>query len=470
MLLGLAAVCAGVFYLGGVKRESDDKPLLHVAEEVALRVRTAEPSRGDLVRLAQAPGDVEAVLDVDISSEIVSKIEEMPVEEGDIVKSGDLLCRLDDRQLLADLESAKARVASLQAAIVQASADLEKAERDCKRQARLSESNATSQIEMADYQTVLKKSRALVSMREHELAQAEAMLTRIQEDLRRTVITSPIDGIISKRNAKPGEVVITGTMNNPGTVIMTVTDLSKMRVRARIDEVEVPLVKADQKARIYLQSDPDRPVAARVIRVASKGDKQAGRDVVTFEAILDVLEIDERIRPGMTANVEIEVARRDDAMMIPVESVVHRMRKELDDRIVASFDAMQQDVDMSERARQAQYIKVVYVKNDEKAEVRVIDPGIADSRHVEIRAGLKEGDEVIIGPYRSLDQLADGKRVDYVEDEIKKEGADSALASDTEEDPSGESDPVDEDESDSSAGNREATASVDRAGAAGGLD
>ena len=428
MLLVLAAFCVGVFYLGAVERESDNKPLLHVAEEVALRVRTSKPVRGEIVRLAQAPGDVEAVLDVDISSEIVSKIEEMPVEEGDLVKKGDLLCRLDDRQLVADLESAKARIASLRAAIVQASADLEKADRDCNRQERLSESNATSHIEMADYQTIRKKARALVDMRKHELAQAEAMLTRIQEDLRRTVITSPIDGIVSKRNAKPGEVVITGTMNNPGTVIMTVTDLSKMRVLARIDEVEVPLVKPDQKARVYLQSDPDRPVAARVIRVASKGVKQAGRDVVTFEAILDVLEIDGRIRPGMTANVEIEVAKRDDAMMIPVESVVHRMRKELDDGIVSVFDEMQEGVDISERARQAQYIKVVYVKNGDKAEVRVIDPGIADSRNVEIRSGLKEGDEVIIGPYRSLDQLADGKRVDYLEEELKKEGADSAQA------------------------------------------
>ncbi|MHC5109599.1 MAG: efflux RND transporter periplasmic adaptor subunit [Planctomycetota bacterium] len=423
IFLGLIAISAGVFALGQFRRESDDKPILHVAEEAALEVRVSAPKRGEIVRLAQAPGDVEAVLDVDISSEIVSKIEEMPVEEGDLVKEGQLLCRLDDKQLRADLESGEARIASLNAAIAQAEADLEKAERDCQRQMRLSEANATTMLELADYATIRKKSRALVDMRRHELAQAEAMLRRIQEDLKRTIITSPIDGIVSKRNAKPGEVVITGTMNNPGTVIMTVTDLSRMRVRARVDEVEVPLVKAGQKARVYLQSDPEKPVRARVERVASKGVKQVGRDVVTFEAILDVLEIDERIKPGMTANVEIEVASRDNAVTIPVEAIVHRMRKELDDSIIAKYDSLQETLDISERARQAQYIKVVYVKDGERARVRVIQPGIADSRYVEICEGVGEEEEIIIGPYRSLDQLKDGKKVALAEDEEKKEGA-----------------------------------------------
>ncbi|MFQ5463934.1 MAG: efflux RND transporter periplasmic adaptor subunit [Phycisphaerae bacterium] len=423
ILLVLVAISAGVFALGKVHRASDDKPLLHVAEDVALEVNVAKPTRGKIIRMAQAPGDVEAVLDVDISSEIVAKIVEMPVEEGDRVHAGDLLCRLDDKYFLAEIESAEARIAALRAVIAQAEADLEKATRDCDRQKRLSESNATSTLELLDYQTVRKKAQAVTDMRRHELAQAQASLRRLKEDLKRTVITSPIDGIISKRYAKPGEVVVTGTMNNRGTVIMTVTDLSKMRVRVRVDEVEAPLVKPGQKALVYLQSDSDRPVAARVQRVASKGTKQPGRDIVIFEAILDVLEVADRIKPGMTANVEIEVAEQDDAVTIPVEAVVHRMRKELDESLVAQFDKMQAGLDLSDRMRQAQYIKVVYVKDGDEARVRVIDPGIADSKRVEIRGGVAMDEEVIIGPYRSLDQLKDGKKVALASDNGKKEGA-----------------------------------------------
>ncbi len=423
VLLVLAAISAGVFALGKVRRESDDKPLLHVATEVALEVNVEAPTRGEIIRLAQAPGDVEAVLDVDISSEIVAKIVEMPVEEGDRVRAGDLLCRLDDKFFLAEIESGKARIAGLKAGITQAEADLEKATRDCERQKRLSEANATSTLELLDYQTIRKKAGAAAEMRRHELEAAQASLRRLEEDLKRTVITSPIDGIISKRNAKPGEVVVTGTMNNAGTVIMTVTDLSKMRVRVRVDEVEVPLVRAGQKALVYLQSDSDRPVPARVERVASKGIKQPGRDIVIFEAILEVLEVDDRIKPGMTANVEIEVAQERDAVTVPVEAVVHRMRKELDDSLVAQFDEMQAKMELSDRMRQAQYIKVVYVKDGEEARVRVIESGIADSKRVEIRSGVAMGEEVIIGPYRSLDQLKDGKKVALATEDEDKEGA-----------------------------------------------
>jgi HlyD family secretion protein len=423
-LLLLAGISVGVFALGYIRKGDGEKQLLNVASEVALTVNVTKPERGEIVRLVQAPGDVEAVLEVEVSSELVAKIEEMPVEEGDVVKKGDLLCRLDNRYLLAEMESAEARIAQLQSAITQAQTDLEKAERDLGRQISLSEADATSDLELRDYKTVRDKSRSLLDQRRHEQAQAEAALKRIREDLEKTVIRSPIDGVISKLSAKQGEVVVTGTMNNPGTVIMTISDLSRMQVRARVDEIDVPLVKADQPARLYLQADPDNPVPAKVVRVASKGTKPQGRDVVTFETMLEVLSNDPRIKPAMTANVEIEVARNAEALTVPVEAVVHRMRKELPDSIVAEFDRRQGGLALSERARQAQYLKVVYVMNDDVAHVRLVEPGIADTRRVEIASGIEPSDTVIVGPYRSLDQLKDGKKVALSEEEKKKQQKD----------------------------------------------
>jgi HlyD family secretion protein len=256
----------------------------------------------------------------------------------------------------------------------------------------------------------------------HELAEAQAFAKRIQEDLKKTVITSPISGVVSKLNAEQGEVVVTGTMNNPGTVIMSISDLSRMQVRARIDEMDVPFVRADQRGRVYLQSESDKPVPAKVVRVASKGIKTVGRDVVTFEALLEVLETEARVKPGMTANVEIEVDERDDAITVPVEAVVHRLRKDLPDTIVKAFDAQQANLDVSERVKRGQYIKVLYVKDGDVAKVRLIDSGIADTRRVEIKDGIKLEDTVIIGPYRSLDQLEDGKKVALAEEDKKKAG------------------------------------------------
>jgi HlyD family secretion protein len=420
-VLVLVGIGAAIFALGSLRRGADDKPLLNVADDLPLTITVAKPERREITKIVQAPGDVEATLEVEISSEIVAKIVEMPVEENYIVKKGDLLCRLNDENLKADVLSGQARVAALQASIVQAEADLELADRDYRRQARLSEVEATTDKERFEYLTALKKAQALLEMRKQELAQAEAYLQRVKDDLKRTIISSPIGGIISKLNAKAGEVVITGTMNNPGTVIMSVSDLSKMQVRARVDEVDVPLVKAGQRARVFLQSDQQVPVPAQVVRVASKGTKVLGRDVVYFETLLEVLSDDPRIKPAMTANVEIEVDQRDDAITVPVEAIVHRMRKELDEETVKQYDAKQAQLDLSERAKQAQYIKVVYVKDGDVARVRLVEPGIADTRRVELRAGIGLGDVIITGPYRSLDQLKDGRKVALSEEDKKKE-------------------------------------------------
>lgn len=427
-LLVLVAISAGVFALGSLRKGSDGELLLKVAEEVALTVDVEKPAKEQIIRLVQAPGDVEAVLEVDISSEIFSKIIEMPVEEGDVVRAGDLLCKLDDKNLLADIDSAKARIAQLRAAVAQAEADLEKAQRDFDRQVTLSEANATSDLEVRNYQTIRKKSRAILDMRNHEITQAQAMYKRIQEDLKKTVITSPIDGVISRLNAKQGEVVITGTMNNPGTVIMSISDLSKMQVRCRVDEVDIPLVTQGQVARIYLQSDPEKPIPARVFRVASKGIKQQGRDLVTFETMLEVLSDDKRIKPAMTANVEIEVAMRDNAITVPVEAVVHRMRKDLPENLLKEYDEKQKTTTLSSRARQAQYIKVLYVRNGDVAHVRLVDLGIADTHRVEVQHGILADDIVIIGPYRSLDLLKDGKKIELSKKSKKEfEKPDGAL-------------------------------------------
>lgn len=425
-LLVLGLISGGIFALGTLKNGATDKPILNVADEVALTVSVTKPERGEITRLVQAPGDVEAVLEVDVSSEIVSKIVEMPVEEGDLVEKGDLLCRLDDSRLLAEVESGVARIAQLQAAIVQAETDEQKAERDLSRQYGLYENDATSDLEIRDYRTVRDRMRAILEQRKYELVQAEAVLRRLNEDLLKAVIRSPITGVIAKLSVKQGEVVVTGTMNNAGTVIMTISDLSRMQVRTRVDEIDVPSVQPGQVARVFLQADQNKPVPARVMRVASKGTKPVGRDVVTFETLLEVLSDDPRIKPGMSANVEIEVAKEKDAITIPVESVVHRMRKELPEAILTAYDAKQALLDLSDRAKQAQYIKVVYVVNGETAEVRLVDTGIADTRRVELRDGIELGDTVIIGPYRSLDQLKTGKKVALSDDAKKQQDKNAA--------------------------------------------
>ncbi len=416
----LGGAVFGAYYLNKVTRRTDGTSVLHVAGELPITVEAGAPTRRDIVRTVQAPGDIEAFSEVDISAEVVGKILEMPVEEGNVVKKGDLLCRLDDADYRARVSSAEANVAKLKAIVTQADADLEKAERDFKRQVQLSENNATSSIELADHRTVLVRQRAGVEIRKQELIEAEARLQSAKKDLDKTVITAPIDGIIAQRFAKSGEVVVMGTMNNAGTRIMVVSDLSKMQARCRVDEADASLVQDEQRARIYLQSDPQTAIPGKVIRVATKGTRPAGRDVVTFETLVLVEGLDKRVKPGMATNVDIEVAKQSDALTVPIQSVVYRKRRDLPTEIVSAADMLVRET--SGKQRGAEYIKVIFALHDGVARPKLVETGISDETSVEIVRGLKLEESVAVGPFRSLDQLKDGSKIKIDEPDAKSGG------------------------------------------------
>jgi HlyD family secretion protein len=408
-------VIAGIFVLNRSRVGESADSLLRVADPLPIEVETASPQQRELVRVVQGPGEVEPYAEVDISSEVVGKIVEMAVEEGDWVQEGDLICRLDDADYRARVLSREANVAKLRAAIVQAAADLAKAERDYERQEGLRAANATSPLEVADCQTLLVGAQAVLEMRKQELVESEAALQSAREDLAKTVIKAPIAGIVSQRFAKEGEVVVTGTMNNPGTRILVISDLSEMQVRCRIDETDAALVEPGQDARIYLQSDTRRSIPGTVERVATKGTKPAGRDVVTFETLILITGEDPRVKPGMTANVEIEVDRRPDALTVPIEAVVYRKRRDLPESLVAEQDQIAAEEDPTARQHMAEYLKIVFCIADDKAHARLVRTGISDPTRVEVLSGIVPTDVVVTGPYRSLDQLKDESPVKLAE-------------------------------------------------------
>lgn len=419
----LVGAVAGIYFLNDATRDNSGKSVFNVADAVAITVEIAEPIRRNITQTVQAPGAVEAISEVDISAEVVAKILEMPVEEGDVVKKGDLLCRLDDEQYRARVVSAEANIAKLKATIVQAEADFSKAERDYHRQLRLIEQDATSAIELADYRTAKVRAEAMVDIREQELIEAQAFLQQAEQDLARTVITAPIGGVVSQRFAKEGEVVVMGTMNNPGTRIMVISDLSKMQVRCRVDESDAALVSSGQTARIYLQTDTEKSIPGIVLRVATKGTKSQGRDVVTFETLILIEATEARVKPGMTASIEIEVASRNDVLTVPVHAVVHRKRKDLPEALLREREGDLDDPDGGGGNRVAEYLKVVYCVEDDVAHPRLIRTGIVDARNVEIVEGITGTDRIVVGPFRSLDQLKDGVKVKI---EGKKDKSDDA--------------------------------------------
>lgn len=410
----LVSAVVGLYALNGMVERDAHGGLLEVAQTPPIEVQAVSPTRRTLVRTVHAPGEVEPFVEVDIRAEVVAKIVEMNVEEGDAVQADEVLCRLDDADFLARLKSAEANAARLQAAIGQAEAELEKADRDLKRQVELSEADATSALELADYRTTASRMKAALEMRRQELIEAQFRRDSAQEDLERTVIRSPIAGVVAQRFAKAGEVVITGTMNNPGTRIMVISDLSRMQLRCRVDESDVAMVKEGQPAKIFLQSDMDRSLPAHVLRVATKGTRPTGRDVVTFETLVLVDHPDETIKPAMNANVEIEVERREEALAIPLQAVVYRRGKDLPPEVLKAV--RKEAEEKGATRREMDYVKVVYVREGDEAKVRPVETGINDEEAVEILRGLLEKDAVIEGPFRSLDTLKHGDKVKDMEE------------------------------------------------------
>lgn len=388
--------------------------------EPARKVLLETPNGGSIVQTITAPAKVEAVTEAEIASQLIGRVTAVYVEEGDVVLRQDPLVELDSTEARARLDSTLARIARLRAAIDQAKSEVTKANRDADLSNKLGTRGFSTFTERADSRTLLEKARAALQMSENELSEAEAMRRTSEEELRRTLILAPMDGVVSNVNVDEGEIVIAGTTNLPGSVLMKVSAMNRMRARADIDETDVLLVRRGQPARIYLQADPLNPVPARVETVAPQG-KAKKDDVVSFETLVRIEgratgdhEAEFlRLRPGMSATVEVEVRRSDDAVSVPAQAVVHRRRKDLPDTPAVREWADRNARSPGEKAREAElrYVKLVFVNEDGIARARPVETGLSDERRVEILSGLKPDDRLIAGPFRALDELKDGDPV-----------------------------------------------------------
>jgi HlyD family secretion protein len=388
--------------------------------EVPLEVKLTPVARADITPTIEAPGKVEADVEVKISAQVMGRIIRLPVKEGDRVKEGDVVVQLDRVQYEADVRSAESRIQRLLSSIGLSETDLAKSRRDMDRNRRLVYERAVSRSDFDDMQTLFQKDQAKLAMVRSELVEAEAMLVRAREDLLRTTIPSPLTGIVSQLIAKEGEVVVLGTMNNAGTVIMSISDPNTMVVRARVDENSVAAVKAGQKAHIHFQNNAKMTLPGEVMRISPKGIKgnsgtvlassNDDNQVATFETVLSIHSPPAVVRLGMTASVEIVLQEKKDVLSIPSQAVLHRRAKDLPAAVREHLDDdAPHGAGVKDPGRR--YHQVVFVESEGKAHCRVIKTGVSDENRVQVLGGLEEGERVISGPYRVFDNLKEDKPV-----------------------------------------------------------
>jgi HlyD family secretion protein len=410
--LGLVGILTATLTIANLRRDPDSVRVdWRIVKEPPIEVRVEAPSRGLIARKITAPGVVEAIEEAKIGPQILGRVVAVHVNEGEIVKAGDVLVKLDDTDARSRLLSSQARSDRLRAAIDQAESELAQANREEVQHSRLASRGFSTPKDLADARTRRAKSEAALEMSRREFTESEALRRISLEELNRTAIKAPIDGVVTGVSVRVGEVVIAGTMNLPGSVLMTISDIAHMRVSADVDESDVPSIIPGQPALVYLQAEEQPPIPATVEKIASRGRKTG--DAVSFETRVRVDHPPPALRAAMTATAEIEVRRIDDALGVPVQAVVHRRRKELPDTSAVRAWAERHARSPGEKARDAasRYIKVVFVLEGGVARARPVETGISDERRVEIVSGLAADDRVIVGPFRALDQLRDGQAV-----------------------------------------------------------
>ena len=421
-------------------------------QEQAIEVQMGEAGLGDLTVTVTAPGEIEADTQVNISAKTSATIVALPFEEGDAVTKGDengegasVLVQLDDTDARARVRASKAnrtgaaanllvaqaRITAARARQAVNEALLADAERDLERQQSLYDSQDVSQKAVDTAGTLVDQLRAQVeterltlqadeanlAVLEAQIDAADAEIERAEEELSYTTIMSPIDGVVTVVNAEVGEIVITGTMNNPGTVILEVADLSEMICNAEIDESSVAAVEIGQRATVRSAAYDDAAITGTVRSVAlakttaSSGFGE-GSSYYEVEILLDPEETAAmRVFSGLTADVEIETKKYADVLRIPSQAVVGRRVDELP----------QEMRDLPEVRSEKEFTPVVYRVIDGKTKITPVAVGQSDLLNTVIESGLEPGATIVTGPFKVLETIKDGQAV-------KQEGEDKPAA------------------------------------------
>lgn len=362
-----------------------------------VKIYAAEVEKRDLTQVVKASGEIEPRVKVNISAHVIGKIEHLYVEEGDRIERGKPFLQLEQQAFLAQRDQWAAQLRSAQTAVRQAEVSLADSRNRLGRAQRLNQQGVFSSQQLEDAQLATTSAELRLREAQEAVQQTRANLVKAQDDLSKTTIFAPLAGRVIELNAEEGEVVVSGTMNNPGSVIGIIADMSELLANVDVDETEIVNVKMDQEAVLKVDALPGKEYRGRVVEVGSSGFNRAAQPDVTFFKVKLLLENpDEDLRARMSVRAEIKSAHRPDALVVPIQAVVDR-------KPLAEAKA-------PKRPEQDE-VQVVFVIAEGKARQRTVKTGLSDETHVELTAGAKPGDQVITGPYRVLRDLKDGDSV-----------------------------------------------------------
>ena len=358
----------------------------------------------DLTSKVTANGQIDAQRKVDLSAHVMGQIVNLAVREGDVVKKGDFLLQIDQKQLAASAQGAAASMRALLADRDAARANYAEAQRTFERARTNFEQKIIPAAELDRARTSMDAARASLGAVEQRIQQAQANLAAARDTLSKTTMTAPMAGIITALPVEEGEVAVIGTMNNPGTKLLTIADMSVVEAVMEVDETDIPDVKVGQNATVTIDAYPNQTFEGLVVEVGSSpmNAAAAGTEAVNFEVKIQLENPPAGVRPGFSASADIITGTRTKATAIPIQALV--VREKPDAPAGKPVDE-----------------EGVYVVTDGKAVFTPVTTGLAGETHMEITSGLKPGQQIVTGPFRALRDIKDGTKVR----EQKEEPADS---------------------------------------------
>jgi HlyD family secretion protein len=388
-----------------------------------ISVTTDKAVTKTIVQIVTATGKVQSEVEVKITSEVFGEITDLPFREGAAVKKGDLIVRIKPDLYQAQVDQQTAAVAVGRAGAVNSEVQVEKAAADLKKYQDLYDRKLVSDFDYLTYKTAYDSAKANRQTALAQVDEAEGFLKQAKDSLSKTLLYAPMDGTVSARTSEVGERV-QASSEFSGTEIMRVADLSKMEVRVKVNENDIVNVKVGDPVKISIDAYPDRKFNGKVREIGASADNAgatgqataASDQVTNFIVKIRVSDKDVALRPGMSATADIETQTAKDVVAIPIQSVTVRAQgglnaEEFQKKNAADAkDRTGNDVDMKAEKAEAvrdrdKLVSVVFLRDGDKVKQLRVETGIADDSMIEVKSGLKAGDEVISGTYAAISRL-----------------------------------------------------------------
>jgi len=407
----VVVVVAFILIIGGMGLKGGNR------SGISVRVETV--TERDLIATVTGNGWVRPRRSVDLQADIMGRITRLWVREGDSVQVGQVLLQIDPTEYEAAVSRAQAGVSESEARLAQARANLMQAERALERTKTIAarDPDLVSEQELEDALTQVEIQRTLVEAASHGVDMARAALREAQDKLGKTTIRAPIDGVVTRLNVEEGETAIVGTMNNPGSLLLTISDLSVMEAIVRVDETDVPALSLGDSAGVRIDAFPRQTFSGIVTEIAHSSVVQRRTtgattastqgQAIDFEVVVTLDSPPPGLRPDLSATAEIVSATRADALSIPIISLTVRDRgpsepiPQEDEAASALAESAADDGDQ----------EGVFIVREGKARFVPVEVGIAGAEHFEVISGLGKGDSIVAGPYEAIRNLRDGQAI-----------------------------------------------------------